>query len=57
MSKLNRIIGDPLFDDIQRPINATESLYPQYQYFSDDNTQDAYFIDDNKLKPYTAVDS
>lgn len=56
MSRLKRPISDPIYDEIERPIDVDSNPLPENQYFTDDNKQNAYYTDDNKQNNYVAVD-
>lgn len=56
MSKLKRVIRDPFFEDIERPINVDSNLLPENQYFTDDNKKNTYYTDDNKNNNYVVED-
>lgn len=56
MSKLKRPIFDPLYDEIERPIDVDGNPLPDNQLFSDDNKQNPYYTDDNKMNNYVAED-
>lgn len=56
MSRLKRPISDPIYDEIERPIDVDSNPLPENQYFTDDNKQNPYYTDDNKQNNYVAVD-
>jgi len=57
MSKLKRVIKDPIFEDIERPINVDSGdPLPDNQYFTDDDIQNPYYTDDDRNNNYVAVD-
>jgi len=56
MSKLKRVIKDPIFEDIERPINGGSNPLPDNQYFTNDDIQNPYYTDDDRNNNYVAVD-
>ena len=56
MSKLRRIIEDPIHSDIERPINVTTTQLPDNQYFNDDAENKPYYTNTDKTNNYVSVD-